>query len=120
MGALTDFSPTDFQKKCVAGLTNLVLTKGGELVGTETSGVRETCIEVKFILLDTSHAAAWIYEDECMLVARGDSYHFEKPDFESPEEMQESFLELVSSVLRGEYPRSKSSHWIGLFRGREL
>lgn len=120
MGTLTEFSPTGFQKKCVAGLTNLILTNGGELVGTETSGVRETYMEVKFTLPDASHAVAWIYEDECMLTARGGSYHFEKPDFGSPEEMQVSFLDLVSSVLRGENPRSKGSHWIGLFRGREL
>lgn len=120
MGTLTEFSPTDFQKNCMAGLANLVLKNGGELVGIEESGVRETYMEVKFILPDASNAAAWIYEDECMLTVRGDSYHFEKPDFGSPEEMQESFLELVSSVFRGEDPRSKGGDWIGLFRGREL
>lgn len=120
MGTLSEPFPTNFQEKCVAGLTNLILANGGEVVGTEKFGVRETYMEVKFILSDATHAAAWIYEDEYMLTAKDDSYHFERPDFGSLAEMHDSFLELVSSVLRGEDPHSKGSHWMGLFRGRKL
>lgn len=113
-------SLTDFQRKCADGLAALIQAKGGRLIEVSTSGVRENYIEVKFILTNASQVVAWIYEDECMLTARDGSYHFEKPDFDSQEQMQASFLGLVSSLFEGKDSSPASDRWVGLFRGRKL
>lgn len=120
MKKMTKFSLTNFQRKCLSGLVNLISANGGKLVDTEILGIKEIYIKVEFALLDTLHATAWIYEDECALDTKDDTYHFEKPDFDNLEELEISFLDLVSSLLRREEPRFKGSNWISLFRCGKL
>ena len=118
--SLTKFSPTEFQRQCLEGLINLISKSRGELISADRSGVTEAFIEVIFDLQDASRVTAWIYEDECMLTVADKSYHFEKQDFEMADAMLGSFLDLVSSLFRGEEPNLHGSRWIGLFRGRRL
>ena len=113
-------SLTDFQKTCADGLAALIQANGGRLIEIRTSGVMENYIEVDFTLTNASPVTAWIYEDECMLTASDGSYHFEKPDFNSQEQMQASFLGLVASLFESKDSYSGSDRWIGLFRGRKL
>ncbi|MEE7545863.1 hypothetical protein HF319_01295 [Xanthomonas sp. Kuri4-1] len=111
---------TGFQHSCSMMLWKLVSTSNGELTEWAVAGKKEIYVTVGFILPDASDASAWIYHDGCMVEARGQSYHFEAPDFRSMENLQGSFLETVASLLRGETPHSGGSGWVGLFRAGEL
>jgi hypothetical protein len=58
---------------------------------------------------------AWVYDDGCQITCLGKDYYFEGLDFSSLDEMLQSFLLSISSLINGKEPSQKTSSRINIF-----
>jgi hypothetical protein len=79
---------TDFQIRCEQGLSNALQQVGRSIAGRMLDGQTETFITGNVSGLDLQF---WIYEDGADFKSSRDSRHFERPDFDSLDELAVAF-----------------------------
>ncbi|MDR2790131.1 MAG: hypothetical protein LBB59_04080 [Campylobacteraceae bacterium] len=91
---------SDFQKKCFDELDNIASKNNLIIKNCHADGISETYLVMEVLCGDTC-AKIWIYTDECEFSYNRASYHFEKYDFDSADELINSFIQCVLSAIKG-------------------
>ena len=90
-------SLSKFQELCEYRLNELLSSNGKRLEDRKLDGEKEIYITGK---ISGSDIQVWIYEDEALFYGGGLDCRFEKPDYDSGEDLIDAFISQLSGELR--------------------
>ena len=109
-------SLTPFQEACERRLIS-GLPAEFALADREVKGSKEHYIYAK---IPSREIEIWIYVDEAMFSASGNSFVYERPDYPDAEKRIAVFVGAVLACVAGKEPMDKGSARMNLFRGRKI
>jgi hypothetical protein len=111
---------SDFQKQCFDALNDAISKNNLIIKDFYIDGILETYLVVEILDNSNVYVKAWIYINECEFSYNEVPYYFEKYDFDSTNELTNSFIGTILSVVKGVEPTQKRSSRINIFKGNKI